>query len=364
MYPVREKGVPMKAKSRCLFYSGLLLGLLALPQVQLKAQSAPGYKITGKIPIGGDGGWDYTIVDSDARRLYASHATRTVVLDVDQGKIVGEIPNTEGVHGIALAPELGRGFTSNGRADTVTVFDLKTFKVLDTIKVSGTDPDCITYDPVSKRVFTFNGHSANATVINAATGVVLATIPLGSKPEFAQADGKGHIFNNLEDTSELVEIDTEKLALMNRWPLKPCESPSGMAIDREHGHLFIGCHNKMMAIADTGTGKIVATVPIGEGVDANAFDPGTGLAYSSNGGSGTLTVVKEESPDKFTVLEEAPTEPRARTMAIDLKTHIVYLPIAQFGPPPAPTADNPHPRPSIVSGTFALLVATPAHLGM
>jgi YVTN family beta-propeller protein len=354
----------MRAKTLFLFSSSLFLGLAALPQAQLKAQLAPGYKVTKKIQIGGDGGWDYTIVDSDARRLYVSHATHTVVLDVDQGKVVGDIPNTDGVHGIALAPDLGKGFTSNGRANTVTVFDLKTLKVLDTIKVTGTNPDCITYDPVSKRVFTFNGGSADATAIDAASGKVLATIPLGSKPEFAQADGKGHIFNNLEDTSELVEIDTGKPTLMNRWPLTPCESPSGMAIDRERGRLFIGCHNKMMAIADTGTGKIVATVPIGEGVDANAFDPGTGLAYSSNGGSGTLTVVKEESPDKFTVLEEAPTEARARTMAMDLKTHTVYLPIAQFGPPPAPTADNPHPRPSIVSGTFALLVATPSHLGM
>jgi DNA-binding beta-propeller fold protein YncE len=353
----------MRAKSRCLFYSGLLLGLAALPQARLKAQTAPGYRVTKKIPIGGDGGWDYTIVDSEARRLYVSHGTHTVVLDVDEGKVVGDIPDTEGVHGIALAPDLGKGFTSNGRANTVTVFNLKTLKVLDTIKVTGANPDCITYDPVSKRVFTFNGHTANATAIDAATGRVLATIPLGSKPEFAQADGKGHIFNNLEDSSELVEIDTDKLSLMNRWPLKPCESPSGMAIDREHGRLFIGCHNQMMAIADTGTGKIVATVPIGEGVDANRFDPGTGLAYSSNGGSGTLTVVKEESPDKFTVLENAPTQIGARTMALDLKTHTVYLPVAQFGPRPAPTADNPRPRPSLVPGTFTLLVATPSHLG-
>src|SRR6516164_5376260 len=250
----------------------LLLSCVFLLPTALRSADS-GYHVTKKVKIGGEGFWDYLNVDSDARRLYISRGTHVMVLDADSLNPVGDVPNTEGVHGIALAPELGRGFTSNGRADTVTVFDLKTFKVLDTIKVSGTDPDCITYDPVSKRVFTFNGHSANATVINAATGVVLATIPLGSKPEFAQADGKGHIFNNLEDTSELVEIDTEKLALMNRWPLKPCESPSGMAIDREHGHLFIGCHNKMMAIADAGTGKIVATVPIGEGVDANAFDP-------------------------------------------------------------------------------------------
>jgi len=258
------------------------------------------------------------------------------------------------VHGIALAPELGRGFTSNGRADTVTVFDLKTFKVLDTIKVSGTDPDCITYDPVSKRVFTFNGHSANATVINAATGVVLATIPLGSKPEFAQADGKGHIFNNLEDTSELVEIDTEKLALMNRWPLKPCESPSGMAIDREHGHLFIGCHNKMMVMMDSTSGKVVASVPIGDGVDANAFDPGTRLAFSSCG-DGTVTIAREDSPDKLTVIQTLTTERGARTMALDPKTHKIYLSTAKFEAAPA-TSEGGRQRPKMVPDTFKVLV--------
>ena len=330
-------------------------------QAQSATAGAPGYHVTKKIPIGGEGFWDYLTLDSEARRLYISHATHVVVLDVDTGKVVGDIPGTEGVHGIALASDLGRGFTSNGRAGTVTVFDLKTLQVLDTVKTTGMNPDAIVYDPVSHRVFTFNGRSSTSTAIDAATGKVAGTIDLGGRPEFAQADGKGLIYDNLEDKSQVIELDTAKLSVIGRWPLAPCESPSGMAMDREHGRLFIGCENKLMAVMDAGSGKIVATLPIDEGVDANGFDPGTGLAFSSNG-AGTLTVVKEESPGKFSVVENIPTQRGARTMAVDLKSHNVYLATAEFGPRPAPTADNPRPRPSLVAGSFTILEVEPTHV--
>ena len=315
-----------------------------------------GYHVVNTFKIGGEGGWDYLTVDSDARRVYISRGTHVMVMDADSGKVVGDIPNTDGVHGIALAPELNRGFISDGRSLAVTVFDLKTLKTLDTVKVSGQNPDCIVYDSSSKRVFTFNGRSGNSTAIDAATGKVLSTIDLGGKPEFAVADGRGHIYNNLEDKSEQVAIDTETLKVSNRWPLAPCESPSGLAIDREHRRLFAGCDNQKMAITDPDAGKLVTTVPIGEGVDANGFDPVTQLAFSSNGESGTLTAVHEDSPDKYTVLENVPTERGARTMALDLKTHHVFVVTASFGPQPAEaTPQNPRRRPPMVPGSFRVI---------
>ena len=256
---------------------------------------------------------------------------------------------------MALATDLGRGFTSNGRANSLTVFDLKTLKPVEEIKVTGENPDAILYDPATKRVFTFNGRSENATVIDAVTGKVVETIPLGGKPEFATADFEGRVYVNLENKSQVVAIDSRKAAVEHKWPLTPCEEPSGMAIDRAHRRLFIGCDNKLMAIVDATNGKVVATVPIGEGVDANGFDPGPALAYSSNG-DGTLTVVHEDAPDKFTVIANVPTKPRARTMAVDEKTHRVLLVTADFGPSPSPTADQPHPRPPMVSDTFTVLV--------
>jgi YVTN family beta-propeller protein len=313
-----------------------------------------GYHLIKKVVLGGEGFWDYLTVDSAARRLYISHASKVLVLDADTYAVVGEIPDTNGVHGITIAPELGRGFTSNGRSNTVTVFDLKTLKVQGQVK-TGENPDAIIYDPASRRVFTFNGRSSDATAIDAASGTVASTIPLGGRPEFAAADGDGRIYVNLEDKSEVVTLDSRALSLKTRWPLAPCEEPSGMAMDVKHRRLFIGCHNKMMAVMDADTGRIVATPPIGEGVDANSFDPETGLAFSSNG-EGTLTVVREESPENFTVVENVPTQRGARTMALDLKTHRVCLVTAEFGPPPAPTPERPRPRPSIIPGTFTLLV--------
>jgi YVTN family beta-propeller protein len=277
-----------------------------------------------------------------------------MVLDADSLESVGDIPNTSGVHGIAIAPDVGRGFTSNGRTNTVTIFDLKTLKVLGEAK-TGEGPDAIIYDPASHRVFTFNGHSGDSTAIDAATGNVAGTIPLGGRPEYAAADGNGQVYANLEDKSMVVELDSRALTVKNTWPLAPGDSPSGMAIDSEHRRLFVGCHNQMMAVMDADNGHVVATPAIGQGVDANRFDPGTGLAFSSNG-DGTLTVVKEDSPDKFTVLENVQTQRGARTMEIDPKTHRVFLVTAEFGPAPAPTADHPRPRPPMVPGSFTLLV--------
>jgi DNA-binding beta-propeller fold protein YncE len=322
------------------------------------AQSTPGYAVVRTVVVGGDGGWDYLAVDSEARRLYVTHGTRVQIFDADTLAALGEIPGTAGVHGVALATELGRGFTSNGRASSVTIFDLKTGKTIEEVKIDGQNPDAILFDPLTRRVLTFNGRSADATVLDAATGKIVATVPLGGKPEFATTDREGRIFVNLEDKSEIAVLDSRKPSVEKRWPLAPCEEPSGMAIDRAHHRLFVGCANKTMAVVDATTGKVVATVPIGEGVDANAFDPGTGLAFSSNG-DGTLTVVRESTPGTFSVVGNVPTRRGARTMALDEKTHRVYLATADFGPPPSPTAEQPHPRHVIVPGSFTILVAEP-----
>jgi hypothetical protein len=319
------------------------------------APGPSGYHLLKKIPLGGEGFWDYIIFDSPTRRLFISRGTKVVVLDVDSGKTVGEIPNTDGVHGIALASDLGRGFTSNGRAGTVTIFDLKTLQVIGSVQ-AGTNPDAIIYDPASKRVFAMNGRSKNATAIDAATGNVAGTIPVDGKPEFAVADGAGHVYVNIEDKSEEQQIDSQNLKVTATWPLAPCEEPSGLAMDIANRRLFAGCDNKMMGVIDAGTGKVVATPSIGEGVDADAFDPGTGYAFASNGGSGTLTVVHEDSPDKYSVVEDVPTQAHARTMALDPKTHEVFLVTADFGPAPVPTADNAHPRPTMVKDSFVVLV--------
>jgi DNA-binding beta-propeller fold protein YncE len=326
--------------------------LFALPAQPLAPDS--GYHLLKNVHLGGEGGWDYLKIDSDARRLYISRGTHVIVVDADTYQVIGDIPDTQGVHGIALAPEFGRGFTSNGRTATVTIFDLKTLKKLAEAKTQE-GPDAILYDAASKRVFTFNGRGNSSTAIDAATGNVAGNVALGGGPEFAVADGAGHIFNNLEDKSEVVEIDSRGLKILNRWPLAPCDSPSGMAMDMEHRRLFIGCHNKMMAIMDADSGKVVATVPIGQGVDANRFDPAAGLAFSSNG-DGTLTVVHEDSPDKYTVVDNVQTARGARTMELDPKTHNVFLVTAQFGQAPPPKPGERFSRPPVLPDTFELLV--------
>ncbi len=320
-----------------------------------RAYGPSGYHLLKKIPLGGEGFWDYITFDPATRRLYISRGTKVVVLEVDSGKVAGEIPNTEGVHGIALAPEFNRGFTSNGRAGTVTIFDLKALQVIGSAQ-AGTNPDAIIYDPSSKRVFAMNGRSKNATAIDAATGKVVGAIPVDGKPEFAVADGAGHVYVNIEDKSEMQRIDSQSLKVTATWPLAPCKEPSGLAMDIAHRRVFAGCDNKMMAVIDADSGKVVATPEIGEGVDANAFDPELAYAYASNGESGTLTVVHEDSPDKYSVVDNVPTQAHARTMALDPKTHQVFLVTADFGPAPAATPDNAHPRPTMVKDSFVVLI--------
>ncbi len=314
----------------------------------------PGYHLINTYKLGGEGGWDYLTLDSSTQRLYISRATHVIVIDADSGKPVGDIPDTPGVHGIALAPELGRGFVSNGREGTVTIFDIATLKPITKVKV-GDNPDAILYDPATKRVFTFNGKSQDSTAIDAAKGTVLGTIKLEGKPEFAASDAKGEIFVNIEDKSQLDAIDPNKLEVKSRWPLAPCQEPSGLSMDRKNRRLFVGCDNKMMAVVDADSGKVLATPAIGEGVDATAFDEGTGLAFASCG-EGVLTVVREESPSKFSVAENVKTQDGARTLALDDKTHEIFLVTAKFGPPPAPTPEQPHPRHSILRDTFVVLV--------
>jgi DNA-binding beta-propeller fold protein YncE len=318
------------------------------------APAAPGYHLLKKIEVGGEGGWDYLSVDSAGRRLYVSRSTRVMVFDVDTGKSVGEIPDTPGVHGIAIADDLGRGFTSNGRDGSVTIFELKTLKQISKVKV-GTNPDCILYDPATHRVFAFNRGSSDASAIDAKTGEVAGLIPLGGHPEFATADGKGMVFVNLDNKSEVVAIDSRKLVATAHWPVAPGEDPSGMAIDRKHNRLFSVCGNKKMTVMDAGSGKVVADLAIGAGTDAAAFDPETNLAFSSNG-EGTLTVVHQDSADKYTVVENVPTQRGARTMALDPKTHNIFLATAQYGPPPAATTEQPRPRPPMVPNSFVILV--------
>jgi YVTN family beta-propeller protein len=332
----------------------LKLAISAIALSTTLALAATGYHVIQTYKLGGDGGWDYLTIDANARHLFISRGTHVMVIDTDSGKSVGDIPDTPGVHGIALAPELGRGFTSNGREGTVTVFDLKSLaRIGDKIK-TGDNPDAILYDPDTKRVFTFNGRSQDSTAIDAATGKVLATIKLDGKPEFAASDAKGMIFVNIEDKSELTAIDPAKLEIKHTWPLAPCESPSGLSIDRQHHRLFVGCDNKMMAIVDSDSGKILATPAIGDGVDATTFDEETGLAFASCGQDAVLTVVKEEA-GKW-IAENVPTKKGARTLTLDAKTHNVFVVTADFGPPPAPTADNPHPRRTILPDSFVVLV--------
>lgn len=307
-----------------------LLSCLALLMAFSTSAFADGsYHIIKKIPVPGQGGWDYLIVDEAARRLYVSHGTQVEVLDVDSGAIVGKIPNTLGVHGIAIAPELGRGFVSDGQTSTVTIFDLKTLKTIGEVP-TGKKPDGIIYDPATSQVFAFNGGSNSATAISAADGKVAGTVDLGGGPEFAVADGKGYVFDNLEDESQMVKINSRKLAVEQRWPVAPCQSPSSMAMDLPNRRIFIGCRSKVMAVVDADSGKVITLVPIGDHVDATAFDADSRLIFNSNG-EGTITVVHQDTPDKYSVVETVKTVPRAKTMALDRKTHQLFLSTAEDG---------------------------------
>jgi len=317
----------------------------------LTAQS--NYTIVRKIPVGGEGGWDYITVDGAASRIYASHATTAVVVDIKTGNIIGSIPDTKGIHGIALAQEINRGYTSNGRDSSVTIFDLTTLKTIQILKVTGANPDCIMFDPFSKKIFTFNGRSSNASVIDIKTNKVVATIPLDGKPEFAASDGKGNIFVNIEDKSVINVIDSKDFKLIHNWSIAPGEEPSGLALDNETHRLFSVCSNKMMVVTDAQTGKVITTLPIGDRCDGVAFDPAKKLIYSSNG-EGTITVMQEVNANTFKVLETVQTMPGAKTIAVDKITHHLYLPTAEFG-----VAAQGQRRPPILPNTFMVLDIEP-----
>jgi YVTN family beta-propeller protein len=309
--------------------------------------------------IGGDGGWDYLTLDSAGRRLFMSRGTRVDVVDTGTGKVSGSIPATDGVHGVALAEDAKRGYTSNGKADSVTMFDLGTLAVIKESPVPGHNPDAIVYEPIGKHVFTFNGKSQNVSILDADTLAVIGELPVPDKPEFAVADGAGQVFVNIEsDPGQLVVIDARQLSIKATWPLPGCASPTGLAIDEIHHRLFSVCAGGVMAVTDAVTGLQVATVKIGEGPDATAYDPNRRLVFSSNG-EGTLTIARQESADRYRVSGTLPTKRGARTMALDPKTGRVYLVTSDFDPAPAATAESPHPRPVPKPGTFTVLVATP-----
>src|SRR5438094_7937711 len=312
-----------------------------------------------EIPIGGEGGWDILTIDSAASRLYLSHATKVIVVDLRKNAVAGEIGDTPGVHAFVPVPELQRGFSSNGKESKSSVVDLTTLKTLSKLD-TGQNPDAIAYELQRGEVYIFNHTGNSATVIDAKQAKIVATIPLGGSPEFAVADGStGRVYCNIEDKSEGAVIDAAKHEVVARWSVAPGTEPSGIALDAVHHRLFTTCHNKMMAMLDTETGKVIATVPIGAGVDGCAFDDSTQLAFASCG-EGTTTITKEETPDKLTVVQTLKTERGARTMAIDPKTHRIYLPSAQFQPPPSPSPGASPARPTIVPNTLKLLVYGPA----
>jgi len=306
--------------------------LLVVALLAVAAFSATGYKVLNKIKVGGAGSWDYCTMDSAARRLYVSHGTSVEVVDVDAGKVVGTIPDLHGVHGIALATDLGKGFITNGQSGSVTIFDLKTLAKSGEPAV-GKNPDAVCYESKTQRVFTFNGRSNDSSVINAKTGEVVATLPLNGKPEFCAADGAGKVFNNLEDKSEVIEIDAAKPEILRRTSILPCEGPSGLAVDQKGKKLFSVCDGTM-AVTDIATFKVIATPKIGQGPDAAGFDPDLGLAFSSNGQDGNLSIVQAVN-GKYDTVDTVPTERGVRTMAVDTKLHRVYLLAAEYGPPPA-----------------------------
>ncbi len=330
-----------------------LLGLVLIFSVFPVKGASPSWEITDRIHLGGEGGWDYQTVDEQARRLYISHAAHVLVLDLKTNQVIASLDAT-GVHGIALAKDLNRGFISNGGSGTVTIFDLTTLKPIGSVKV-GQNPDAICYEPVTKRVFAFNGRSQSASVIDARTGQKVGEIPLPGKPEFAQVDGAGSVFDNIEDKSLVLKIDAAKLTVIAQWSLPAESEPSALAIDPAGHRLFVGCGDQKLIVLNDESGQVVSTIPIGKGVDAAAYDSAHHRVFASCG-EGVLNVIEQKSSDLYSSEANIPTEHGARTMAFDSLTGTAYVPSAQFGPPAAPTADHPKPRPSIIPGTFQLLV--------
>ncbi len=322
-------GIKMAAEENIMRNRALWVAAVLVLSGGLLAGASGGYSVIKTIPIPGTGSWDYLTVDEGARRLYVSHGTQVEVIDIDSLSVVGSIPKTPGVHGIAIAPESGKGFVSDGQSNSVTVFDLKTLKTIVDVP-TGQKPDAIIYDPATSRVFAFNGGSNSATAIDAATNKVAGTVNLEGGPEFAAADGKGFVFDNLEDESLVLKINARDLKVEQRWPTAPCSSPSSMAMDRANRRLFVGCRSKVMAVLDADSGKVITTLPIGDHVDATAFDEETKLVFNSNG-EGTITVIHQDSPDKYSVVETVKTLPRAKTMALDPKTHQLFLSTTENG---------------------------------
>jgi DNA-binding beta-propeller fold protein YncE len=340
--------------------SSFILSVLMLISISISfAQVAKsGYRIANKIHLDGDGGWDYLTIDDATARLYISHGTIVQVLDVNEKKVAGTIPDTKGVHGIALAKDLNKGFISNGRDTSVTIFDLKTLQVITKVKVTGNNPDAILYDPFSHKVFTFNGRSSNSTVMNANSNKVIGTIELPGKPEFSVTDGKGKVFVNIEDKSQVCLINPMTLKVEKTWSVAPGEEPSGLAIDNKGHRLFVVCGNKLMIVLDADNGTVVSKLDIGDRVDGVSYDPTLKRIYSSNG-EGTMTVVQEENKDSFKVVENFPTQKGAKTITLNPKTHRIYLPVAEFEAAPAATKENPCPRPPVKANTFTILEIEP-----
>ena len=332
------------------------LALVVASQSLCAAASAPGYAVVKRYAIGGPGGWDYLVADPQSGHLFISRSDRALVVNMADGSLAATIADTAGIHGFAIVHELGRGYTSNGRTDNLSVFDLATLKPTGTIAVSGHNPDAILYDKASKHLFTFNGRSKDVSVVDPQTEKVVATIPVGGKPEFAVTDDVGHIFVNIEDTSELVQIDSHRAAVVARWKLKDCEEPTGLAFDAAHHRLFSVCQNERMVVTDSTSGKFVANVPIGKGPDGAVYDAPRGLVFSSNGEDGTLTVVKQVDADHYTVAANVPTLRSARTLTLDPESHLVYLVGAKFSLKPGLTKEQPRPRAPAVEGSFEVLV--------
>ncbi len=335
----------------------LTLTLASLRHSELAAAAEPRdlYSLETEIPIGGDGGWDYLSMDEPARRLYVTHATRVVVIDLETHMVVGNITNTPGVHGFAIAPELHRGFSTDGKDSKASIVDLTTLKLISRV-TTGEGPDAILFEPGRQEVYAFNGHGNSATIFKANSGDVITTLPLLGQPEFAVADPQSsRVYCNLEDKNELLAIDTLTHQILKRWSVAPGESPSGLAIDIAHHRLFVGCHNNLMLMVNSEDGRVVSSVPIGQGVDANAFDPVTQLAFSSCG-DGTVTIARELTPEKLQVVQTLTTEKGAKTMALDLKTHRIYLASAKHETAAQPTPGAQRPRRVMVPGSFKVLV--------
>jgi YVTN family beta-propeller protein len=315
------------------------------------------YKVSKKIKIAGNEGWDYLAVDEVNQHLFVSHGSVVNVVDLATDKEIATITDTKGVHGISIANDLNKAFITDGKDNSVTIVDLKTFKLIEKVTIEGQKPDAVLYDQFSHKVFTYNAKSNDATVLDAITNKVVKTIPLGGKPEFSVTNIKGLIYVNIEDKNEIKTIDATKLEVIATWSITPGDEPSGLAIDLDSNRLFSVCGNKLMVVVNASNGKIIKTLPIGDGCDGVAFDTKKKLAFSSNG-EGTITVVKEENANKFSVLETAKTQKSARTIAINKTTGDLYLSSADFGEKPKPTTENPNPRPSIITDSFGVLVVS------